>query len=244
MGDASETLIWISGATQGLGLGLALTVPYEGARIINISRRSHSDYESVLFDLTDPSTYDNVAESFEKELANFKGKRAVFIHNAYYQVAGYVAEMDVAEYARSIQANAAAPMILGDMFLRAVKPGYESGLVMMSSAAARVPYEGIATYCAAKAGMEMWVRTVKRELRDRDRGTWIVAVRPGFVDTPASRLSATLSARDCKVSPMMAEAFENANMAMTPEEAARQIWAALPPKHDETVLLFGEMVTA
>ena len=159
-------------------------------------------------------------------------------------MAGYVGEMDAADYARSIQANAAAPMILGEMFLRAVKPEFESGLVMMSSAAARVPYEGIASYCAAKAAMEMWVRTVKRELNDRGRGTWLVAVRPGFVDTPASRRSATLSPKDCKVAPMMAQAFESSKIAMTPAEAGRQIWAALPPKPDEAVLLFGEMVTA
>ena len=114
----------------------------------------------------------------------------------------------------------------------------------MSSAAARVPYEGIASYCAAKAAMEMWVRTVKCELNDRGRGTWLVAVRPGFVDTPASRRSATLSPKDCKVAPMMAQGFESGNMAMTPVEAGQQIWAALPPKQDETVLLFGEMVTA
>lgn len=244
MPDPSKTLIWISGATQGLGLGLALTAPYEGARIINVSRRAHPKYESILCDLTDPSAYSAVAESFERELGAFNGERAIFIHNAYYQVAGYVAEMDPTEYARSIQANAVAPMILGEMFLRAVKPGYESGLVMISSAAARVPYEGIATYCAAKAAMEMWVRTVKRELRDRGRETWVTAVRPGFVDTPASRLSATLSSRDCKVAPMMAQGFESGKMAMTPVEAGQQIWAALPPKQDETVLLFGEMVTA
>lgn len=244
MSSAPETLVWISGATQGLGLGLAATVPYEGARIINISRRAHPNYETILCDLTDPNGYAAVEESFRKELAGFTGKRAIFIHNAYYQVSGYVAEMDTAEYARSIQANAVAPMILGDMFLRAVKPGYESGLVMMSSAAARVPYEGIATYCAAKAAMEMWVKTVKRELGDRGRDTWLVAVRPGFVDTPAARLSATLSPRDCKVAPMMAQAYRAGNVALTPETAGRQIWAALPPKQSETVLLFGEMVSA
>jgi NAD(P)-dependent dehydrogenase (short-subunit alcohol dehydrogenase family) len=244
MGAEDETLIWISGATQGLGLGLALTVPYPNARIINISRRPHPHYPTVLCDLTEPDTYVAVFESFEKELSGFRGRRAIFIHNAYYQVSGYVSETKPSEYVRSIQANAAAPMILGDMFLRAVKPGYEAGLVMMSSAAARVPYEGLATYCAAKAGMEMWVRTVKRELKDRGRDTWLVAVRPGFVDTPAARLSATLSPHDCKVAPMMAKAYASGNLALSPQEAGRQIWAALPPKPDESVLLFGEMVSA
>ena len=35
----ADTLIWISGATQGIGLGLARQVPWKDAKIINISRR-------------------------------------------------------------------------------------------------------------------------------------------------------------------------------------------------------------
>ena len=38
---APSTIVWISGATEGLGLGLAGTCPYPGARIINLSRRRH-----------------------------------------------------------------------------------------------------------------------------------------------------------------------------------------------------------
>ena len=124
----SDTLIWISGATGGIGLGLAQTAPFPGARIINLSRRDHPDYETVQFDLTQPDTYAAVGDSFARELANFKGRRAIFIHNALYQTAGFVAEADPREIAKAIQANAAAPLVLGDLFLRAVKPGYESGL--------------------------------------------------------------------------------------------------------------------
>ena len=69
---AHDTLIWISGATEGLGYGLAKTVPYEHARIINMSRRVHPDYETIQFDLTKPETWGPVEASFKKELANFK----------------------------------------------------------------------------------------------------------------------------------------------------------------------------
>jgi NAD(P)-dependent dehydrogenase (short-subunit alcohol dehydrogenase family) len=51
----------------------------------------------------------------------------------------------------------------------------------MSSAAARRPLIGSAVYNAAKAGAEMWVRTVKRKLAERGRPTWVTAVRPVFV---------------------------------------------------------------
>lgn len=239
----TRTLLWISGATQGLGLGLARTQPYADARVINLSRRSHPELETVQFDLTRPETYAAVQASFERELSGFTGERAIFMHNAYYPTrAGFIGEADAAEQARALQANAVAPLLLGEMFLRAVRPGYESGLVLMSSAAARHPFAGNAGYCAAKAGVEMWVRTVKRELKARGRRTWVVAVRPGFVDTPTTRGIARMTAEDYPVAPQMARQFETGQGVLSPEQAGRDIWAALPPRNDESVLLFGEMV--
>jgi benzil reductase ((S)-benzoin forming) len=240
----SDTIVWISGATEGVGLGLAHTVPYPGARIINLSRRIHPEFETVQFDLTRPETYASVRASFEKELANFKGKRAIFFHNAYYPGRiGFVSEVEQEEYAKCVQANAVAPLILGDMFLRAVKPGYESGLILMSSAAARHPFLGNANYCAAKAGVEMWVRVVKRELEMRGRQTWVVAVRPGFVDTPTTRFAATQSADDYPVASQIRSQLESREGVLSPDEAGCQIWAGLPPRKNESVLLFGEMVS-
>jgi benzil reductase ((S)-benzoin forming) len=240
---AARSLVWISGATAGLGWGLARTVPYADARVINLSRSVHPDIETVQFDLTRPETYSGVQRHFESELHEFSGDRAIFIHNGYYPtVPGFVSETDTTEYAKSLQANAVAPLILGDMFLRAVRPGYESGLALLSSAAARHPFEGIATYCAAKAGVEMWVRVVRRELARRDRKTWVVAIRPGFVDTPTTRLSAEQPAHTYPAGPQIARQLQSGQDVMTPEEAGRQIWSALPPKGDTSLLLFGEMV--
>ena len=42
-----DTIVWISGATEGVGLGLARTVPYPGAHIINLSRRQHPKFEKI-----------------------------------------------------------------------------------------------------------------------------------------------------------------------------------------------------
>jgi benzil reductase ((S)-benzoin forming) len=240
----ARTIVWISGATEGIGSGLARTVPYAGARVINLSRRQHPQFESVQFDLTRPDTYGAVQQSFERELAGFPGERSIFVHNAYYSgPAGFVSEGDPAEYSKDIQANAVAPLILGDMFLRTVTPEYESGLVLMSSAAARHPFLGKASYCSAKAGVEMWVRVVRRELAERRRKTWVVAVRPGFVDTPSTRLVAAQDPRSYPVATQVARQLETREGVLTPEEAGRDIWAALPPAGNESVLLFGQMVS-
>ena len=241
-----SSLVWISGATEGIGLGLARNVPYPNARVINLSRRQHPQFESVLFDLAKPATWDTLRNHFESELRRFNGERAIFIHNAFLRgTTGFVTQVEPQKYRDDVTANASAPLVLGDMFLRAVEEsGYrgETGLLLMSSAAARSPYEGHAVYCAAKAGVEMWVRVVRRELQRRGRNTWVVAVRPGFVDTPNVRYEATLSTDVYPVAPILAQQLESGQGLLDIDTAGKDIWAALPPPADKSLLLFGEQV--
>ena len=138
-GACCDTIVWITGATQGLGSGLARTCPHADAHVINLSRSPHPDLENVTFDLTRPDTWSSVRESFRRHLAGFTGSRAIFIHNAYFSSGtGFAGEVDEELYYSAVMGNAAAPLVLADWFLREVKPGYESGLVLISSAAA--PY--------------------------------------------------------------------------------------------------------
>jgi NAD(P)-dependent dehydrogenase (short-subunit alcohol dehydrogenase family) len=241
---AASTIIWISGATEGLGLGLARTCPHSDARVINLSRRQHPELETVIFDLTDPSTWGAVAQHFERELGSFRGERAIFIQNAYYPgCAGFVGEVDPALVAAEAIGNAAAPLVLADAFIRASRPDFESGLVLLSSAAARIPFEGRAVYAAAKAGIEQFVRVVAKERERRGRGPWVVAVRPGFVDSPSVRAEALLDPDSYPVAEALRTGLE-AGEADDPDDAARRIWSSLPPAPGETVLMFGEVPQA
>jgi benzil reductase ((S)-benzoin forming) len=63
-------------------------------------------------------------------------------------------------------------------------------------------------------------------------------VRPGFIDTPSVRLEAEADPSTYPIAGAMRSGLE-AGEADSPEEAARRIWAALPPPPGETVLLFG-----
>src|SRR5438874_2579842 len=123
----SDTIIWITGATDGIGAELAKQAPHAGARIINLSRRKHPDYESVHFDLTDPSTWDNVRRHVEAELGKFKGRRALFIQNATWQAGyGMLEKLSPDVYRKGLFANVAAPLAVGEIFVRACRPGFES----------------------------------------------------------------------------------------------------------------------
>lgn len=240
-----SSLIWISGATEGIGLGLARNVPYAGVRVINLSRRVHPDLDSVFLDLADPSSLDAVDAHFAQMLAGFRGERAIFFQNAHMRgMTGFVSEVRADDYARDITANIAAPLRLGEMFLRAVKhSGFagEAGLVMMSSSSARSPTIGQAVYCAGKAALEMWVRVARRELAMREaHNIWVTAVRPGFVDTPLTRHVAAMADSNYPIASQMRKQMAAGEGIMNIDTAARQIWAALPT--DQSLLSFGEQV--
>ncbi|HVR32191.1 MAG TPA: SDR family NAD(P)-dependent oxidoreductase, partial [Acidimicrobiia bacterium] len=73
---------------------------------------------------------------------------------------------------------------VGDAFLRAVNSRrMPATLVMITSRVARTAYPGWSAYCAGKAAMDHWVRTVGAEQAIR-LGAKVVAVAPGVVDTP------------------------------------------------------------
>jgi NAD(P)-dependent dehydrogenase (short-subunit alcohol dehydrogenase family) len=176
-------------------------------------------------------------------LAGFRGERAYFFQNAHLKgLTGFAGEVAEADYRRDLTANLMAPIAIAELYLRAViASGFagEAGLVLLSSATARTPYEGQSVYCAGKAALEMWVRVVRRELRRRGRDRiWVTAVRPGFVDTATTRFVAALDADSYPAAEAIASRLASGEAVLDADAAARQIWAALPA--DQSLLSFGE----
>jgi short-subunit dehydrogenase len=53
----SRSLVWISGASSGIGGALATTVPWEAARLLGVSRRPPVVGEHVEADLAQPASW-------------------------------------------------------------------------------------------------------------------------------------------------------------------------------------------
>ncbi len=249
MTEDPSTIVWITGATSGIGEALVRTCPWPNTKIISVSRREHPDLESVYFEMTDMDSWYKVGEHLTERLATFRGERAVFIHNALLYPGGryYQGEGPLEVHQRDIIGNGVAPIILGDLFLRAAQPavdaGVDCGLVQISSASARIAYPGLAIYCASKAAMEQWVRSVRAEREDRGKGPWVGAIRPGFVDTPSARRDAELDDDVYPGVPGIKEAVRTGKGMLGADEAALNIWNAIPDDViAKPVLLFGEAV--
>jgi NAD(P)-dependent dehydrogenase (short-subunit alcohol dehydrogenase family) len=230
-------IVWITGASSGMGAALAEHAP-SGARVIGVSRRPPPRGEHLPADLADPQAWRGVGAQLQATLARERPSTAALLHMAGaldpFGAAETVAEADLE---RSVLLNAAAGQMLGASFLRAcARENVRPTVVMCSSPAASAPRPGAAQYCAGKAALEMWARTVALEQADRPDPAVVFAVVPYGVDTPMVRAAMDAPSAQLPMGEMFRAAAAEGRLAR-PEDVAQEIWAlvAAPPAPGEAV---------
>ena len=220
------SLVIVSGASSGIGLALARSVPWPDARVIDVSRRGAPGLEHLAADLSDPAQWARVAELFEREVAGFAGARAVFVHSAgTLDPIGFAGEMDAAAYRGAVLLNAACPQVLGDAFLRAARrTRADCRLLLISSGAAHHVYEGWSAYGAGKAAVDQWARTAGAEQQRRGGRVRVLAVAPGIVATAMQEQIRATRAQDFPEVARFQELFTTGQLRQ-PREVAAEIWA-------------------
>jgi len=223
----AETLVWISGASSGIGKALATTLPWERARLIGVSRRPPPSGEHLEADLADPRSWETVGESFERELRGWSGERVVFVHAAgAVGPIGFAGEVGTESYSRSVILNSVAPQVLGHMFLAAAREvDARRHIVMLTSGAAASVYPGWAAYGAGKAAVDQWVRDVGAEQSLRG-GVELIAVAPGTVDTGMQEEIRQTDEADFPQRQKFVD-LHDAGALADPDRVARDIWALL-----------------
>jgi NAD(P)-dependent dehydrogenase (short-subunit alcohol dehydrogenase family) len=224
----TKALVWISGASSGIGAAMAATVPWEVARVIGIGRRAPGEgVEHLEADLSDPSSWPAVSASFVTELAEFDGDTVAFVHAAgMIDPMGFAGEVDPEDYAANVVLNSAAPQVLGQAFLAAARD-VESArhLVMLTSGAAKSVYPGWSSYGAGKAAVDQWVRNAGAEQEIRG-GVRVLAVAPGTVDTGMQRILRETSEDDFPSRQKFVD-LHAAGKLSDPTDVARRIWSLL-----------------
>jgi benzil reductase ((S)-benzoin forming) len=222
----ANSLVWISGASGGIGQALAKTVPWDNARVIGINReRPAGAVEHLKVDLADPSTWLTVGASFRRELEGFNGQHVVFIHAAgANDPIGFAGEVDSDAYLRNVLVNSTAPQVLGQLFLAAVRSldAYRY-LVMLTSGAAQSVYPGWSSYGAGKAAIDQWVRNVGAE-QDQRGGVRVLSVAPGTVDTAFQQQLRDTPEAHFPSRQKFLDLYKQGNLSDA-QDVARQIWA-------------------
>jgi benzil reductase ((S)-benzoin forming) len=225
----TDVLLWITGASSGIGTALAETAPYDDVHIVDISRSGGTPRtEHVPADLADPASWGAIEAHFHARLAQFTGGHVVFVHAAgALTPIGFAGEVNAASYRQTVVLDAAAPQALGDALLRALNASAFDGradLVFISSGAAQRPIEGWSAYCAGKAGQEMWVRTVGAEQERRGLRRRLLAIAPGVVATAMQEQIRATDERDFPDVGRFRQLHEDGDL-LDPADSARRIWA-------------------
>lgn len=224
----ATSLIWISGASGGIGQALARTVPWDGARVIGINRQPpQGSIEHLEADLADPSTWPAIGESFHRELKGFDGETVVFIHAAgTVDPMGFAADVDSDAYQHNVLLNSASPQVLGQLFLAAARSvDARRYLVMLTSGAARTVYPGWSSYGAGKAAIDQWVRNAGAEQAQRG-GVSVLSVAPGTVGTAMQQRLRDTSEENFPSRGKFVDLHAQGKLS-DPEQIAGQIWALL-----------------
>ena len=230
-------LVWVSGASGGIGRALAATVPWSRSRIIGISRRQDSvSTEHIEADLSDPRQWPRVGTAFREAAAGFSGERIVFVQAAgTIQPIGFVGNVDTRAYQENVLLNSAAPQVLGHLFIEAVQDiAATRHLVMLTSGAAKSIYPGWASYGAAKAGVDQWVRDTGAE--QGPDGVQVLAVAPGTVNTEMQTQLRATTPEEFPLRQKFIDLHRDGKLS-EPNDVARKIWRLLDEPYENGSVL-------
>lgn len=222
-------LVVITGASSGLGLALARSVPFP-AEVIDISRSgppAESGITHLRADLARPGEWAAVGDEIARLIEDNDPRRAVMIHAAgTLTPIGFAGEVDATAYTSNVLLNSAAGQVLGHYFLAALS-GREGthDLIMVTSGAASSVYAGWSAYGAGKAALDHWARHAGAEQKERG-GVRVSAIAPGVLDTAMQEEIRSTPERDFPSVDRFHDLHDEGDL-VDPEAAARRIWDAI-----------------
>ncbi|MEA3640562.1 MAG: SDR family NAD(P)-dependent oxidoreductase [Lamprobacter sp.] len=192
--DLTDKVALITGASRGLGAGLAERFLEQGLRVAVCARTRPElagDGAKILSIAADVIDAEAMQQFCDAAVDRF-GHIDLWINNAgLLAPIGPLRDNNPAEFARHIQVNVVGVFNGSRAFIRHLHArGGEGVLLNISSGAARNAYAGWSAYCAGKAAVDRMSESIA--LEEADSGLRVHAVAPGIIDTDMQALI-----RDC-----------------------------------------------
>jgi benzil reductase ((S)-benzoin forming) len=176
---------FITGTSRGIGKALAeLLLSSNDNFVYGISRSctiTHPRYNHFSLDLSQQDSVDK----FDFPLLTDAGKIGLINNSGMIGEVRYAGEMKADEINRTVQLNLTAPILLSNAFLNAYSAQTCDQIILqISSGAAQNPIDGWSVYCATKAGLDHYARTLSAEQKLAGKEhIHVFSVAPGIVDT-------------------------------------------------------------
>ena len=190
--NLENKVVWITGASSGLGKALARECALQGAQVVLTSRR-YDELEAVCVGLFKPERHVSIAADITDEaqvrhaheqVLACKGRIDWLINNAGLSQRALIQDTTMQTERAIMEVDYFSQVF----FTKTVLPTFlkqKSGrVVFVSSVAGLLGTQYRASYSAAKAAIHMWANSLRAEV-SKD-GVEVSVVFPGFVKTNVS----------------------------------------------------------
>lgn len=238
MVDLKNKIVWITGASSGIGEALVYECAKQNAIIILSARReselvrvsraaklSTSNCMILPFDLTD--TY--LATEYAQQIVKTFGRIDILINNGGQSQRSEAIDTSLETERKLFEINYFSAVNLAKAVLPFMIKNKSGKIVVISSIAGKFGFYLRSSYSAAKHALHGYFESLRLEVEKK--GVSVLLVCPGKVKTNVS-LNAISSSGDSHNK--MDESHEN---AMSAEECAKQIIAGI--LHDKEEILIG-----
>ncbi|HUD43428.1 MAG TPA: SDR family oxidoreductase [Dokdonella sp.] len=242
MTELHDKVVWITGASGGIGEALAYGAAARGARLVLTARRD-AELERVRAACPDPARVALLPADLERiddaqALADraqaFFGPVDVLVNNAGLSQRTTALETSLASYRRLFEIDFFAPIALTRALLPAMAARGSGHVVVVSSVFGKIAMARRTGYAAAKHALHGYYDCARIELGDR--GVRFTLACPGFVSTAISLNALGPEGR------AWGTVDSDIGQGMTPAACAERIWRAVERDRYEVVIAGRERV--
>lgn len=186
----------LTGGSRGMGLAMARQLLAQGHTLITIARTHNAQLDTLAaqhaatlqqwqHDLSAPAQAAQQLQSWLATCDSAQYSQAVLINNAgAIPPIAALADSDFNAVSQALRVGLEAPMLLTAAFLKATASWTVPRKVLnVSSGLGRRAIASQATYCAAKAGMDLFSVSVALDESPKPHGAKICSLAPGVIDT-------------------------------------------------------------
>jgi uncharacterized oxidoreductase len=178
----TQLTVLITGGATGIGFAIAEKFHSAGNRVILVGR-SHTALSKAVSGLPGAETCAadiSLSSDRERLVAQFP-EISVLVNNAGIQVNTPIASTAPEDIEHELLVNFLAPVLLSRAFLPLLLKQPSAAIINVSSGLALVPKESAAIYCASKAALHSFSKTLRWQLEDS--GVRVFEVLPPLVET-------------------------------------------------------------
>jgi 3-oxoacyl-[acyl-carrier protein] reductase len=190
----SGEIAFVTGASRGIGRAIALALGAEGATVIGTATGANGVVaidealkaagvpgRGMVLDVADGPAIDAAVADVESR----EGAISILVNNAGITRDTLLLRMKPEDWDAVIDTNLGSVFRLSKAVLRGMMKARKGRIVNIASVVGLIGNPGQANYCAAKAGIGGFTRSLAREVASR--GITVNVVAPGFIDTDMTK---------------------------------------------------------